>query len=755
MGNFSRDPQVRLDDAISKQYVGVRMQQGVPLLDADWNELEDLRRVEFENLGRLVIGDGVPLGSNGFQIVPLANGGVNTVVLTANMPGGTGVSTIQVILDDSTASSALGFDLNNRQTTRTGSSPAILTGNVAEPFALEDGQTLSVKVDELPAETIAFAAGDFVDLTAATAAEIVAVINAAVASFAGSVGGGNDFLIRGPGRLLVDGRMTVIENELMFSQQPLYLNNALAAGWSVDPISAISTPGSNQGLTAYLDVWSREVDSQEDHSIKDERVGIETSVRLRREWAVRVVAEAQYNTAFQNRPANHSWYRLALIQRAAANDAITSDMITDLRETDVAIRREIAFYGSQSSVLVDTVDFTEMLATLRNNVRDFIVHLTTRFIDPETYYTAAEMVGIDSMSAIANVADQGLALLAARSMSTQDAIRFFRQLQTAEERFVSVWTETVLPLNKSGVGLIYERAYAGMVSRIDQYLTGPAPGEYSTIPGALDRGDLNAAVRAQNRINLELGRELDRATGTLLVSYLGSTSPTVERNATIDMRYELTGSVTPADDIGVEVFIDDQWITQLRNGDGTVPYEVNMGPGEDDAEFIVSVTVPNVPAASTGLSLQVYAVSNRAGLWRDSTQKTLTIGQPTPSSEEDFAIGVISSNLTFEDGEYRFPSDVTVASFNFRFTNNTNSTINVDIAYLPEVPPAGWQIFAPALDDLQNVTIASRGNVHFGFDFMRPGANGSTLDFGLNVTGADTAEPVGEATVCMRAVANG
>ena len=41
MGNFSRDT---FDPA--KAYVGVRLQQGVPVLDADWNELNDVIRQE-------------------------------------------------------------------------------------------------------------------------------------------------------------------------------------------------------------------------------------------------------------------------------------------------------------------------------------------------------------------------------------------------------------------------------------------------------------------------------------------------------------------------------------------------------------------------------------------------------------------------------------------------------------------------------------------------------------------------------------
>lgn len=72
MGNFSNIPPDRARDAIAKRYVAVRMQQGVPLLDADWNELDDLRRYEHETVGTWFIGDGVPVGSDGFHIVPVS-----------------------------------------------------------------------------------------------------------------------------------------------------------------------------------------------------------------------------------------------------------------------------------------------------------------------------------------------------------------------------------------------------------------------------------------------------------------------------------------------------------------------------------------------------------------------------------------------------------------------------------------------------------------------------------------------------------
>ena len=59
MGNFSRDT---FDP--SKNYVGVRLQQGVPLVDADWNELNDVIRHElYQGLGTIV-SDGVELSSS-------------------------------------------------------------------------------------------------------------------------------------------------------------------------------------------------------------------------------------------------------------------------------------------------------------------------------------------------------------------------------------------------------------------------------------------------------------------------------------------------------------------------------------------------------------------------------------------------------------------------------------------------------------------------------------------------------------------
>ena len=45
MGNYSRNTFNKL-----KHYVGVRLQQGVPLVDADWNEKEDIQKHQLRDL---------------------------------------------------------------------------------------------------------------------------------------------------------------------------------------------------------------------------------------------------------------------------------------------------------------------------------------------------------------------------------------------------------------------------------------------------------------------------------------------------------------------------------------------------------------------------------------------------------------------------------------------------------------------------------------------------------------------------------
>src|SRR3954453_658983 len=58
-------------------HVNVRLQQGVPIVDADLNELDDLRKFELRAFLKWFVGDGVPADNDGFR----AEGGLEGAVL--------------------------------------------------------------------------------------------------------------------------------------------------------------------------------------------------------------------------------------------------------------------------------------------------------------------------------------------------------------------------------------------------------------------------------------------------------------------------------------------------------------------------------------------------------------------------------------------------------------------------------------------------------------------------------------------------
>ena len=221
MGKFSRDT---FDPA--KHYTGVRLQEGVPLLDADWNELEDIRKHELRDFLRAYAGDGVPPGNGGFRI---------TTAPTDN-------------------------------------------------------------------------SGDFI--------------------ISGDA--------RGPGRCVVAGQDCRIESDLRYTEQALYATRGdethdaharmLAERWNVANLPALTASSGPRTDLVYLDVWEREIDSVADESLVHPAIGVETCVRLKREWTVRVAE----NTSDAPEPApGHSHYALARLTR----DATGITGIQDLRRT--------------------------------------------------------------------------------------------------------------------------------------------------------------------------------------------------------------------------------------------------------------------------------------------------------------------------------------------------------------------------------------------------------------------------------------
>lgn len=77
------------------RYVNVRLQQGVPIVDSDVNELDDVRKFELRAFLKWYVGDGVPEGTNGFQIT---GGLTNDFTIGAGAPTGSGSTELDTAL---------------------------------------------------------------------------------------------------------------------------------------------------------------------------------------------------------------------------------------------------------------------------------------------------------------------------------------------------------------------------------------------------------------------------------------------------------------------------------------------------------------------------------------------------------------------------------------------------------------------------------------------------------------------------------
>lgn len=70
-----------------RQFVSVRLQQGVPIVDADWNEKDDVRRFELRAYLKWFVGNGIPFGTDAFRIRALAVPEADNILISAGVPG--------------------------------------------------------------------------------------------------------------------------------------------------------------------------------------------------------------------------------------------------------------------------------------------------------------------------------------------------------------------------------------------------------------------------------------------------------------------------------------------------------------------------------------------------------------------------------------------------------------------------------------------------------------------------------------------
>ena len=360
MGNFSRNTFEPL-----KRYVSVRLQQGVPLVDADWNEMDDIRRTELRTFIKWFIGDGIPAKSDGSR---------NDAFRIAAMP-----------TPDSTNFRILAGGSNN-----------------------------------------------------------------------GS----------GANRCLVDGVEVFITHDFEFKAQPLH-ENYTGPNPPVNPdvtpvdpnapkITSIpTTPGS---YLVYLDVWEWEVGASVDSPhLVNPSIGVETCVRLKRSWAVRV-----FKAGEENRLPKHSYYLLATIDRPIPIDpptdgaTITPEQITDQRRTEINLSKYLKFpvHVERGSTVIDNQALVKLFAQLSSALRDRLAK--------QSLFVKAAPSDLDrilvyfALQDIVQVCSTAIVQTRTNNLNNADAIQVLLTLTEAQETFFSTLDQYGNPSDAAKTSFINE-----------------------------------------------------------------------------------------------------------------------------------------------------------------------------------------------------------------------------------------------------------------------------------------------------------
>ncbi len=631
MGNFSRDKTFDKE----KHYVGIRLQQGVPLIDADWNEQEDLRRDALEDFLKWFIGNGVPDGTDGFRIEALAGGGVNSIVLTA-------ATAISINRSSSTAADVLGFGADNYSALKAvNSQSATLMGYTAEPFDLTVNNTLAINIKNSSENNsseeiiITFQSVDFANLKKATASEVVVAINKTHNDIA-TVSQGNDFRIiggdgtlEGAGRCLVEGWEARINvRTLKYTEQLLYNNDTLATAWNIEALPSLKPPSTGERTDlVYLDVWDREVNYQEDSNLVNPLIGIESCVRLKREWVVRV-AEGVTEIKNVSPAAGHRYLAIATIQRQTNEKAITS--ITDLRvcHLNVAKYLKVPIYLKRGNSVLDADSFAEMLKDLKA-IWFSILQQQIIFNYKTDYNRSLVQIAIQDIiqqSAFAAIQAQ------AGNFNNQDALHFMSTLYEIQTDLVNV----VKTFGNEG------DSAKTFISDYQKYLEGSPRDKIMGLKPALE--DLLMAFNAQKEINIWLSLLVDELPeGNVFVSLYSidssdSSSNLIKEEVSFTITYEVESKLSSplareAYDISFAMIpSSSSWIVSLNNKDRI---EVDAWEGR---ETVVLTIIPKKDSPSVHqFKLIATSVRNPKISFVEESEE-FKIGNPFPFVNKEFSI---------------------------------------------------------------------------------------------------------------------
>ncbi len=628
MGDYSREPGTRLADAVNKHYVAVRMQQGVPILDADWNEMEDLRRFEFESVGARFIGSGVPSGSDGFRVMETA----------------------------------------------------------------ED----------------------------------------------------NDFIIR-RGMILVKGKKVINEEDnIRYSTQP---NQELAAD--------LTQPASDTSYVVYLDTWEREAGAGEDEELIDSRIGIETCLRLKREWVVQV-AEGGGAGDIPAGAAGHAYYPLALLRREGGNARIHFEMMTDLRRTHLTLadgtKAPLAIYGPLGTVTFSIDNFHQMLDITEEayfNLLKSDLFMMDNFSSANSMETVMLSTVFNTVMQIAKTASIQAKI---KNIDNPDGLRVMEDLYRSQARLV----ETVVYLIAGNPDKVIT---SQLMEKLNELLEGGAGGIPPGLKNALltDK-DLKSAVEIQQEINREIGnRTRILPHGHLAVQLTGGPSPgtTIHKGNTYRYEFRVAFEATTPEPPLEETFdlmpamTPPGWNAgRVGSGGGTL----TMSTGEEQT-VAVDIEIPlDTTVDSAALHLRVRSQRNPSEMDVTNTEVALVVDSgtvtPNPLQVEltSPAINVAEDVLSVGmGGPFGLPGKGVNLRFKYSYTDEVEAPENFTVHFA--AGPAG--VFETPPDTALSLG-GSAGQEEerlYGFQATDAAVNGT--DGTLTVTMTKDADPESSAVLVI------
>jgi hypothetical protein len=281
VSDFSRPPLEMLLASLGRGYVGLHLEQGVPVLDRDLNLMQDLLAEGIRALFTRYVGNGIAEGQDGFRVIPP--------------------------------------DPPSRE----------------QDFGIDPGPL-------------------------------------------------------GHGTCLVGGIEVSIDRRLRYTDQPEVLALTTPAAAQPDPRVDV----------VYLDVTLVEVDATTDPDLRNDLdVGMETSVRLRPSWKVRVAEDLPEGGSLPAPPPGHAVYSLAQLRRPRGTRTIDAAMITDLRQhrlTLASIEQRVSRVERILLIPGFSPDVTQQLSPVRGGIGTAVTLIGKNFdVAPMTVSFDGEVAPLD------------------------------------------------------------------------------------------------------------------------------------------------------------------------------------------------------------------------------------------------------------------------------------------------------------------------------------------------------------------------